>query len=31
MKRFEERKQDFYNALVRLQEALQEEKTVTFV
>ncbi|MBE5805108.1 MAG: nucleotidyltransferase [Clostridiales bacterium] len=27
MKRFEERKQDFYNALVRLQEALQEEKT----
>ena len=27
MKRFEERKQDFYNALERLQEALNEEVT----
>lgn len=27
MKRFEERKQDFYNALVRLEEALNEDVT----
>lgn len=27
MKRFEERKQDFYNALARLQEAVKEEPT----